>query len=255
MTAPNNMSYTIIIPARLNSTRFPNKVLATYQGVTLLQYTHQRAQQSNAKRIIVAVDDAEVYKLAQQFSHDVVMTSTAHESGTDRLSEVVSKLGLNNDEIIVNLQADEPLMPVSVLNRLGTEMCSGFTRVMTVATPISDNAEELNDPNVVKVVTSSNDTAMYFSRSVIPFCRDSNIQSNRPNNVYLRHLGIYAYRAGFLKEYASWSRPEIEALECLEQLRILWHGEDISVLRTSENIPAGIDTAQDWQHAQPHLIV
>lgn len=244
------MSFHIIIPARLQSSRMHQKVLARHEDMTLLEHTYRVATRSEASRVTIATDHESVYDEAKRFGANVLMTSADHRSGTERVIEAIGSLACKDDEIIINLQADEPEMPVAVLNHLGGCMLADPKRLMaTVARPLV-HEEDLINPNIVKVILDRDDQALYFSRAPIPWNRDSWLadQTQRPSHAY-RHVGLYAYQAGFLRSYPSDVSP-IEKIESLEQLRVLWHGIRIHVMKTDAMIPPGIDTAEDWQRFQ-----
>ncbi|EGV06645.1 3-deoxy-D-manno-octulosonate cytidylyltransferase [Haemophilus pittmaniae HK 85] len=243
------MSFTVIIPARFASSRLPGKPLADIGGKPMIQHVYEKALQSGAKRVVIATDNAQVEAAAQAFAAEVCMTSEKHNSGTERLAEVVEKLALPDDEIIVNIQGDEPLIPPVIVHQVANNLAKFQVNMASLAVKIED-AEELFNPNAVKVVTDKNGYVLYFSRSVIPYDRDQFMALDNPAqaqlaDVYLRHIGIYAYRAGFIKQYVAWAPSQLEQLEKLEQLRVLWHGERIHVELAKEVPAVGVDTAED----------
>lgn len=250
MQTEKNKAFIVIIPARYNSSRLPGKPLADIDGKPMVQWVYERAQASGAKRIVVATDDLRVKLAVEAFGGEVCMTAESHESGTERLAEVIEKLDLGDEEIVVNVQGDEPMIPSvnisQVANNLA-ELNSDKIGMATLAEPIC-STQELNNPNVVKVVTDKNGLALYFSRSVMPFDRDGD--KSELNYPYLRHIGIYAYRAGFIKKYVSWESSKLEQIESLEQLRVLWQGENIHVAPAVEPPPAGVDTAEDLEQVR-----
>ena len=209
------MSFTVIIPARFASSRLPGKPLADIGGKPMIQHVYEKALQSGAKRVVIATDNAQVEAAAQAFAAEVCMTSEKHNSGTERLAEVVEKLALPDDEIIVNIQGDEPLIPPVIVHQVANNLAKFQVNMASLAVKIED-AEELFNPNAVKVVTDKNGYVLYFSRSVIPYDRDQFMALDNPAqaqlaDVYLRHIGIYAYRAGFIKQYVNvfmWSWPK-----------------------------------------------
>ena len=233
------MSFYVVIPARYDSERLPGKVLLDIAGKTMLQHTYEQAMKSSAKQIIIAADDDRVKVLAHSFGAKVVMTSNRHRSGTERIQEVASELKLSSNEVIVNVQADEPLIPPSAIDQvaksLGDKEAVGIS---TLCELISCNAE-IDDPNAVKVVMNKNNEALYFSRSRIPYNLNANFQS------YYRHIGIYAYRVEILRQFVGWPISELEYSENLEQLRALQNGIRIYVGISKYKIPAGVDTEKD----------
>lgn len=246
------MDYIVIIPARLKSTRLPNKMLRMLHGKPLIEWTWRAALKSAAKRVIIATDSAEIYTLLQSQGAEVIMTDENHESGTDRLSEVSRALEFADDEIIVNWQGDEPFLPTELVELAAGSLANNASVAMsTLATPINDWAE-VNNPNAVKVVLNEADEALYFSRAPIPFQREmmqasGMIEGETP---YLRHIGLYAYRAAFLNHYPNLVPSQLESLEKLEQLRALANNYKISVAISLQTPPPGIDTEEDLQNAQ-----
>jgi len=236
------MSFHIIIPARYESQRLPGKVLIEVMGKPIIQYVYERAKLCGAKSVTIAVDNEKVAKIAESFGATVCLTSKDHPTGTDRLCEVVEKLKLADNDIVVNLQGDEPLMPPMAVQTVAKSLENYNTAaVATLCTAIDDKEEVLN-PNAVKVVLDKNGFALYFSRAPIPWDRS---QFQGDSDFCFRHLGIYAYRVKTLKAYQKWSISPLEEIEKLEQLRVLWHGEKIHVSTIKEKLPAGIDTAED----------
>jgi len=241
------MGYSIIIPARHASSRLPGKPLHKIADKTLIERVYECAQKSQADEIIIATDDQRIEAEAKKFSAQVCMTSAAHTTGTDRLAEVIHSRCYPDDHIIVNLQGDEPLMPASVINQVADNLRNNpEASSATVCTRILD-ADELFDPNVVKVVTDANGFALYFSRASIPWDRAHfSAHTTLPDYAeHYRHIGLYAYRAGFLKRFVTWPICHHETVESLEQLRSLWHGEKIHV-DIAKDIPGpGVDTLDD----------
>lgn len=204
----------------------------------------ERSAQSAANRIIVATDAQEIESVCKAANLEVMMTREDHPSGTDRLAEVALQLGLNDEAIVVNVQGDEPLIPVDLINQVANTLQSTtHCAIATAAVAIHDQSEIAN-PNAVKVVLSKNNEALYFSRSAIPFDRNHN------SPIYYRHLGIYAYRTGFLKAFSNLAISPLEQAESLEQLRALWHGYAIAVHITPESPPPGVDTQADLDRAR-----
>jgi len=243
------MSFTVIIPARFASTRLPGKPLADILGKPMIVHVLEQAKKSGAKRVIVATDNLDVMKVVEQAGGEACLTSDKHNSGTERLAEVIDKYNFADDEIIVNVQGDEPLVPPVIITQLADNLANGKadTGMATLAVPITD-AEEAFNPNVVKVLTDCDGHALYFSRSTIPWDRDRFAQSKETiGDFYLRHLGIYAYRAGFIRRYVKWQPTKLEQIEMLEQLRVLWYGEKIHV-DVAKVVPAvGVDTPEDLE--------
>ena len=245
------MSYTIIIPARLKSTRLPNKMLRDLAGKPLIEWTWQAAMKSNAKHIIVATDNEAIYHHLEALGAEVIMTADSHESGTDRLSEVSRKLQFSDDEVIVNWQGDEPFLPIKLIDLAATALKENPSVAMsTLATPIHQ-WEDVHNPNAVKIVLNEADEALYFSRAPIPYQRDSMpVTGIIEDSPYLRHIGLYAYRASFLNAYPHLIPSHLESLEKLEQLRALANNYKITVATITETPPAGIDTEEDLLTAE-----
>lgn len=243
----------VIIPARLHSTRLSRKLLLDLNGKSVLQRTFENACASNADRIIIAADDHEIVAHAQAFAPEVMVTKNTHVSGTDRLGEVVEKLSLPQDEIIVNVQGDEPFLPPNYINQCAALLANSEVRIATLACEINAPQDVLFQPSTVKVVCDKNGNALYFSRASIPFARDGVIDAQKANVPYLHHLGIYAYRANFLRAYGRLEESPLEHIEKLEQLRMLWHGFAIRVGRVSEMPAKGIDTEADLHAARSYL--
>ncbi len=238
------MDYHIIIPARLASSRLPGKILEEISGKPLIQHVYENALLCSAKSVVVGVDDKKVFDIAKAFGATVCMTKLEHENGTDRLSEVVQQLGLGDDEIIVNIQGDEPLMPKeAVLQAVKAMVDHPDAAVATLCLRIQEQ-EEILDQNIVKVVLDKNNFALYFSRAPIPWDRTA---FNIKNNPYYRHVGLYAYRAKTLQKYSQWEKSPLERIEMLEQLRVLWQGEKIHVSMINQALPPGIDTEEDLE--------
>jgi len=248
-------AFTVLIPARLASTRLPGKPLADIGGLPMVVRVAQRARASGATRVVIATDAPEVAQAASAHGVDAVMTRPDHPSGTDRLAEAAAALGLGEDEIVVNVQGDEPLMPPALVAEVARLLeVQADCAIATAAHPIASIDEYLN-PNAVKVVTDANHRAAYFSRAPIPYDRDhlARHPANSPEDFSpamqvhrpLRHIGIYAYRVSFLRAYPALSRSPYELVESLEQLRALWHGYRIAVLLAEQAPPPGVDTPED----------
>lgn len=241
------MSFTVVIPARYHSTRLPGKPLADIAGKPMIQWVYEQAMLAGAKQVIVATDDARIESVVKDFGGQVCMTRDDHESGTERLAEVVEQLNLADDEIIVNVQGDEPLIPPSIIQQVAMNLAQFKTPMATLAVEI-DEANEVFNPNAVKVVTDHLGHALYFSRASIPWDRDNfSKQPAHISNALLRHIGIYAYRAGFIQTYINWQPSPLERIESLEQLRVLWYGEKIHVAVAKQAPAAGVDTPEDLE--------
>lgn len=245
------MSFTVIIPARLASTRLPNKPLADLGGKPMIVRVAERAMQSGAAQVIVATDHADIFAACAQHKVAVQMTRADHPSGTDRIAEVAALIGLPDDAVVVNVQGDEPLIDPSLIAATAT-LISRDVPMATAAHTISDIEETFN-PNVVKVVLDKAGRALYFSRATIPWHRDGFALSRDAmpaGYVPLRHIGLYAYRNAFLQEYPQLSVSPLEQLEALEQLRVLWHGVPIAVHVTPHAPVTGVDTPEDLQRVR-----
>jgi len=237
----------LAIPARYNSTRLPGKPLQLLRGQPLIQHVVERAKQLEGASVIVATDDSRVAEVASKLGVLVVITRNDHETGSDRLAEVAELCGWTEETRVVNLQGDEPLMPLSCLATVIEALDSDpDASVATLATPIR-SIEEAFDPSCVKVVLDNSRRALYFSRAPIPWFRDEWTRTPRalPNRPMFRHIGLYAYRARALRAFARLPRMPLEDAECLEQLRLLEHGFRISVRIAPEHVPPGVDTPAD----------
>jgi len=242
-------AFRVVIPARYASRRLPGKPLLDIAGKPMIQHVYERASESGAEEVVIATDDLRIQRAAASFTDSVCMTSADHHSGTDRIAEVVRALDWTDDTVVVNLQGDEPLMPPSLLRQVAATLSShAGSEMATLAVPLSE-PDQLFDTNIVKVVADRNGYALYFSRASIPWKRDLFDAEGTPQTSWLegihRHLGIYAYRAGFLRGYAGLPVSPIERMESLEQLRVLWNGGRIAVDVAKEAPPAGVDTAED----------
>lgn len=240
------MSFTVIIPARLASTRLPNKPLADLGGKPMIVRVAERARLSGAARIVVATDHADIASACAAHGIEACLTRADHPSGTDRIAEVAHHLGLGPDEVVVNLQGDEPLIDPQLLTACAARI-DADTPMATCAHPLHEQADVFN-PNVVKVVLDKAGRALYFSRATIPWHRDAfanGQQALPPGYAPLRHIGLYAYRNAFLQAYPTLDVAPLETIEALEQLRALWHGVPIAVHVTDSAPPAGVDTPED----------
>ena len=240
------MSFTVIIPARLASTRLPNKPLADIAGLPMIVRVARRAAESRAGQVIVATDAPEVAAACAAYGVRALMTRSDHPSGSDRLAEAVEQLGLADDASVVNVQGDEPLIAPGMIDACAATLAAQPDCVMaTVAHALTDPAEFAN-PNVVKLVTDKAGRALYFSRAPIAWWRDG---AGAPNQA-LRHVGLYAYRAGFLRRFPTLAVSPLEQIESLEQLRVLWHGERIAVHVSAELPGPGVDTPEDLERVR-----
>ncbi|WP_261817117.1 3-deoxy-manno-octulosonate cytidylyltransferase [Vibrio gallicus] len=239
------MSFTVIIPARYQSSRLPGKPLADICGKTMIERVYQQALQAGADSVVVATDDERVAQEVKRFGGVVCMTSSRHESGTERLAEVVQKMGISDEHIVVNVQGDEPLIPPQIITQVANNLAQSDAPMATLGVDI-ESAEEAFNPNAVKVIADEQGYAMYFSRATIPWDRDQfAADKNTLRQPLMRHIGIYAYRAGFINTYINWQPSALERIESLEQLRVLWYGEKIHVERAKVAPAAGVDTQQD----------
>jgi 3-deoxy-manno-octulosonate cytidylyltransferase (CMP-KDO synthetase) len=242
------LRFKVVIPARFGSTRLPGKPLRLIAGKPMIAHVCERAQEANADDIVVATDDERIADTVTALGIKAVMTRPDHQSGTERLAEVAQRCGWAVDDIIVNLQGDEPLIPPAYIRAVATTLASQqYAGIATLATPINDIAEIFN-PNAVKVVVNKLGYALYFSRAAIPWDRDAFANGQKipsGNMAYLRHIGLYAYTVGFLERYCQWQPSVLETVESLEQLRTLWHGEAIAVKTVTPAPPAGVDTEDD----------
>jgi 3-deoxy-manno-octulosonate cytidylyltransferase (CMP-KDO synthetase) len=245
------VSFVVIIPARLASTRLPNKPLADLGGKPMVVRVAERAQQSGASRIIVATDHADIAAACAAHGVEACMTRSDHPSGTDRIAEVAHLLGLAPDAVVVNLQGDEPLIDPALLAACAARI-EASVPMATCAHPLSDVADAFN-PNVVKVVLDKLGRALYFSRATIPWHRDGFAATREQlpaGYVPLRHIGLYAYSNAFLQRYPQLEPSPLESIEALEQLRVLWHGVPIAVHVTAEAPHAGVDTPADLERVR-----
>ncbi|THF63515.1 3-deoxy-manno-octulosonate cytidylyltransferase [Pseudothauera rhizosphaerae] len=245
--------FRVVIPARFSSTRLPGKPLADVAGKPMVLRVVERARQAGAQEVWVATDHQGVFDAVEAAGHKVLMTRADHPSGTDRLAEVVERLGWADEDIVVNVQGDEPLIDPALIGAVAGALGADLdAAIATAAHPIRDAAEAFN-PNVVKVVCNAAGQAMYFSRAPIPWARDAFAadRGRLPEGLpVLRHVGLYAYRAAFLRRYAGLAASPLEQWEALEQLRAMWHGYRIQVLQMAEAPPAGVDTVEDLERVR-----
>jgi 3-deoxy-manno-octulosonate cytidylyltransferase (CMP-KDO synthetase) len=242
------LTFTVLIPARHASTRLPGKPLADVAGKPLVIRVAERAKASGAQRIVIATDDERIRAAAEKHGVESVMTRADHRTGTDRLAEAASILGLDDATIVVNVQGDEPLLEASLIRGVAGELQSHADAAIATACHPIDDPEEAFNPNVVKVVLDRDGYALYFSRATIPWARDAfaSDRTELPTGLPLyRHYGLYAYRVAFLSKYPTLVEAAIERFEALEQLRALWHGHRIVVWITTGTPAPGVDTQED----------
>ncbi len=241
------MAFSVLIPARLASSRLPNKPLADIGGIPMVVRVAQRAALSRASQIVVAADAPEIVAACQAHGVRCVLTRADHPTGSDRLAEACALLGLDGDDAVVNVQGDEPLIDPDLINACADQLDQRPDCMVSTAAHAIDDASQFGNPNVVKVVTDALGRALYFSRAPIPWWRDAPT-SGQPAigaGTPLRHIGIYGYRAGFLRRFPQLPPSPLEAVESLEQLRVLWHGERIAVHITNQAPGPGVDTPED----------
>lgn len=251
------MNFSVVIPARFASSRLPGKPLLDIAGKPLIQHVYESAAKSDANRIIIATDDARIESVAKSFGAEVCLTSSYHRSGTERIAEVIQTLRFNRDDIVVNVQGDEPLLPAESINQVAVQLHEyAEAKISTLCTRIGDDADLFN-PNVVKVVRDNLGYALYFSRAPIPWDR-SRFPSQMSqfafhnlavceHNSYYKHIGLYAYTAGFVLQYINYPLSTLEQLESLEQLRALQNGHRIYVGEAQHDSGIGVDTEEDLE--------
>lgn len=241
------MRYTVLIPARMASSRLPNKPLADLAGLPMIVRVAQRAALSQATQVVVAADDARIQHACEQHGVRCVLTRADHPTGSDRLAQACELLGLDGQDTVVNVQGDEPLIAPALIDACALLLAQRPDCVMSTAAHAIESEESFGNPNVVKVVTDAQGRALYFSRAPIPWWRDAPTpgQPAQAEAPPLRHIGIYGYRAGFLRRFPKLAASPLEAIESLEQLRVLWHGERIAVHVSPDAPGPGVDTPQD----------
>lgn len=245
-------AYTVLVPARLASTRLPRKPLADIAGLPMVVRVAQRCRLSRAGQVVVATDSDEVMQACEAHGVRALMTRSDHPTGSDRLAEACEQLGLSGRDIVVNVQGDEPLIDTSLIDACAALLAERTDCVMSTAAHAIDDVAEYGNPNVVKVVTDASARALYFSRAPIPWWRDGSAGGTLalPHPAPLRHIGIYGYSAGFLRRFPSLPVSPLEQVESLEQLRVLWHGERIAVHVSAERPGPGIDTPEDLERVR-----
>ena len=249
------MSFIVVIPARFAATRLPGKPLLDIAGKPMLQHVYERALGSAAQAVWIATDDERIREAALRFTPNVCMTSSAHQSGTDRIQEVAAQLALPQDAIVVNVQGDEPLIDPASIDAAAQLLQTRSDCSMSTLAHAIDNVADFANPNVVKVVLDARNTALYFSRAPIAWWRDgfANGVTTLPNPAPLRHIGLYGYRVGFLREFPKLAQAPIEITESLEQLRAMWHGHRIAVHVTEHAPGPGVDTPEDLERVRTLL--
>ena len=247
-----SQAYTVIVPARLASTRLPNKPLADIHGLPMVVRVAQRAALSNASQVVVAADSIEIVQACQAHGVRAMLTQVNHPSGSDRLAEASALLGLKPHDVVVNVQGDEPLINPELINQVAELLVQRPTASMSTAAHEIHELAEFTNPNVVKVVIDQSQLALYFSRAPIPWWRDGFAKGIQtlPQPAPLRHIGIYAYRVGFLQSFPTLQAAPIETGEALEQLRALWHGHKIAVHITPDVPGPGVDTPEDLERVR-----
>ena len=240
-----SVSFRVVIPVRYASSRLPGKPLLTFKHKPIIEHVYKNACDSEADSVLIATDDERIAEAANNFGAQVCMTSSDHNSGTDRITEAVTLQGWDEDQIIVNVQGDEPQMPAENIKQVA-ELLSDYPNaaISTLCHQLK-SIQEYEDPNVVKVVKTDHGKAMYFSRSSIPYIRNVDVKVLKENLVY-RHVGIYAYRSAYLQQFIKMPQSRLEKIEKLEQLRALEHGDEIVIEECKENPGIGVDTMNDY---------
>jgi len=250
------MQFHVIIPARYDSTRLPGKTLVDIAGKPMIQHVYERALQSGAKQVVIATEHELVKAAAEKFGATVCMTSPQHNSGTERIAEAVTLLGLADNDIVVNVQGDEPLIPSRAIHQTAEALAMhAEADVGTLCAKIT-SYEALHNPSVAKVVRDKNHFALYFSRSPIPCDREAVLHGQTvlsPHMDYYRHIGLYAYHVRTIKQYIKWPESHLEQIEALEQLRFLWNGKKIYVVLAHESSPLEVNTAEDLEKVRKLL--
>ena len=243
------MSFVVVIPTRYHSTRLPGKPLLEIAGKSMIQRAWEGAKQSSADAVIIATDDQRIYQAVRDFGADVEMTSIDHSSGSDRVQEVVQKLGFSSDQIVVNVQGDEPLLPSELIDQVAINLKNTPPAGIATLASVLTKEPEFNNPSVVKVVRDKNGFALYFSRSPIP-----QSLTFKSVDVAFKHIGIYAYRLGVLNRFVRYPIGDLERVERLEQLRALENGIQIHVGIVKHDLPKGVDTQADLEHARDYFV-
>jgi len=246
------VSFTVLVPARLASTRLPDKPLADIAGLPMIVRVAQRAALSSARAVVVAADHADIVAACAAHGVRAVLTRRDHATGSDRLAEACALLGLDGDDTVINVQGDEPLIEPSLIDACAALLDARGDCVMSTAAHAIDSLRELDNPNVVKVVLDAAGRALYFSRAPIPWWRDGRASGAAapPSPAPLRHIGLYGYRASFLRRFPALEPAPLERIESLEQLRVLWHGERIAVHVAAHAPGPGVDTPEDLERVR-----
>lgn len=248
------MSFVVIIPARYASTRLPGKPLHDINGKAMIVHVMEKALASGANRVIVATDHEDIARAVKAAGGEACMTSNGHTSGTERIAEVIRKYGLSDDTLIVNVQGDEPMTPPALICQVAETLVSTHADMATLAAPGHD-VEKAFDLNTVKVVTNREGYALYFSRAPVPWDRNGFTKNCiSVSNAFLHHIGIYAYRAGYVRSYANREPAPLEQTEMLEQLRALWYGDKIHVAIAKQKAGVGVDTLEDLAYVRSALL-
>lgn len=252
-TMKHSVDFKVVIPARFASMRLPGKPLIEIAGKPMIQHVYERARRSRAAEVLVATDDERIARAVEEFSGEAFLTGKDHKSGSDRIAEAVSAKGWPDETIVVNLQGDEPCMPPELIDQVAEDMASHAGADVTTLAGVISEPGQLFDPHVVKVVTDREGYALYFSRAPIPWHRDEFVVRgpSLPQGIdFLRHIGLYAYRAGYLKTYVSLTPAPVEVAESLEQLRVLWNGGRIHVSQATMEPGQGVDTPDDVKRVE-----
>ncbi len=249
----DSAGFVVVVPARYGSTRLPGKPLLDICGKPMVQRVWEQCRRSDAERVVVATDDPRIADACAGFGAEVCMTSPDHPSGTDRLEEVTRRLELAPDCIVVNVQGDEPRMPPALIRQVAANLAAHpEAGVSTLCEPL-ESLQDVNNPNIVKVIADCNGMALYFSRAPIPWARDA-FAAGAPELPggwrWMRHIGIYGYRVELLREFVRWQACALEGVECLEQLRVLFNGRRIHVDAAVEMAPGGVDTQADLERVR-----
>ena len=242
------MTFHVIIPARFQSGRLPGKPLAKIGGKEMILHVCERAEGSGAESVTVATDNKKIQEVVNLAGFKAILTRQDHQSGSDRIFEAAELLGLKDTDVIVNVQGDEPFIPINNISQVAAMVNRNDYEMATLCCSIKDT-KEANNPNVVKVIFDKNKKAIYFSRSLIPFDRNRTDESTIQQNSHFRHIGIYAYTKSFVRQFVSWPISSLEKSEKLEQLRVLENGKSIYVDILEQSPPSGIDTAEDLELA------
>lgn len=249
------MSFRVVIPVRYEAERLPGKALMDLAGKPMIQRVYEQCIQSGADSVVIATDNSDIKAVCEKFGATVVMTSTGHQTGTERLAEAATLLGYDDDQVVVNVHGNQPLIPPVIIHQVANNLLKHETiKVATLCEKISRTSTLLN-PDNVKVVMNKRGIALYFSRAPIAWERDNFplAEGEEFKGEHFRHIGLYAYRVGFLQEYLSWDPCPLEQMESLEQLRVLWQGGRIHVDLAKENIPLGVDSEQDLERVRSVL--